>query len=195
MAHNASKGRQRVIEAAATMLASHGLRGISIREVTKFAGAPLGSTYHNFPAGKYQIVTEAVIWAGEQVSQQLKTCLENDKQNGVSVFLKQWCQRLKKSQFRAGCPIFAAAIEASPQAEGEAVNQAVSQVFQQWQSLIAEHLAENGHSMASAQASALMVIASIEGAVVLCRAHQSLAPLEAILGGLPKMLTANNPPN
>lgn len=188
MSKSALKGRQRVIEAAAAMLALHGLRGISIREVIKFANAPLGSTYHNFPGGKHQIVTEAILWAGEQASVQLQTCLEKDSKNGITVFLCQWRERLNQSHFRAGCPIVAAAIEAPQEEEGEQVKAAVSQVFSHWQRLIANHLIAQGHSASSAQTSALGIIASIEGAVVLCRAHQSIYPLDAILECIPRLM-------
>ncbi|XAW90620.1 hypothetical protein ABDK09_14775 [Vibrio sp. CDRSL-10 TSBA] len=118
MATDAQKGRQRVIEAAATMLSLHGLRAISIREVVKFAQAPLGSTYHNFPQGKYQIVTEAILWAGDQASTQLKSSLTLDRDNGLTLFVSRWRERLSQSEFRAGCPIVAAAIEAPQETRG-----------------------------------------------------------------------------
>ncbi|MCG9756231.1 TetR family transcriptional regulator [Shewanella insulae] len=187
MSKNALKGRQRVIEAAATMLALHGLRGISIREVIKFADAPLGSTYHNFPGGKQQIVTEAVLWAGEQASALLQACLAQEPRQGISLFLSRWRERVMASQFRSGCPIVAAAIEAPQEAEGKPVKAAVSEVFNRWQSLLANHLIELGHDEATAQTRALSIIAAIEGAIVLCRAHQSISPLDAVLATLPQM--------
>ncbi|GAA5645261.1 putative TetR family transcriptional regulator [Vibrio proteolyticus NBRC 13287] len=177
------------------MLAQHGLRGISIREVVKFANAPLGSTYHNFPEGKHQIVTEAIVWAGEKAAAQLQACLEVDNKNGISLFLSQWRESLKTSDFRAGCPIVAAAIEAPQEPEGEKVKDAVSQVFSNWQSLIADHLISQGHSLSNAQTLALGIIASIEGAVVLCRAHQSIQPLDAILECVPKLMEYDSYPN
>ncbi|GHX44012.1 TPA: TetR/AcrR family transcriptional regulator [Vibrio cholerae] len=188
MAKNSLKSRQQVIEAAATMLALHGLRGISIREVVKFANAPLGSTYHNFPEGKHQIVTEAIFWAGEKAAAQLQACLEVDNKNGISLFLSQWRERLRNSDFRVGCPIVAAAIEAPQEPEGDKIKTAVSKVFSRWQSLIADHLISQGHSVSSAQTRALGIIASIEGAVVLCRAHQNIQPLDAILECVPKLM-------
>ena len=63
-----SDARQRVVMAAAEMLARHGLNATSIREMAKRAEAPLGSTYHHFPGGKQQVVVEAVKFAGARVS-------------------------------------------------------------------------------------------------------------------------------
>ncbi|WP_322111578.1 TetR/AcrR family transcriptional regulator [Aeromonas dhakensis] len=183
-----STGRQRVIEAAAAMLARHGLRGISIREVSKFADAPLGSTYHHFPGGKNQIVTEAIHWAGAQASEQLQRCLQADARQGLSLFVSHWRERLTQSHFRAGCPIVAAAIEAQHEEDGEPIKEAVAQVFGHWQQLIADHLMAQGQADASARTCALGIIASIEGAIVLCRAHQSSEPLDAVLACLPRLM-------
>lgn len=190
MSKTAVTGRQRVIEAAATMLALHGLRGISIREVAKFANTPLGSTYHNFPGGKQQIVTEAIHWAGTQASAQLQACLAKDSENGISLFLAKWRERLVNSTFRHGCPIVAAAIEAGQEGEAVQIKAAVSQVFSDWQLLLSEHFIKQGHSAPSAQAIALTIIAGIEGAVILCRGHQSIQPFDAIFACIPKMMQA-----
>lgn len=187
-------GRQRVIEAAATMLATQGLRGISIREVIKLAKAPLGSTYHNFPGGKQQIVTEAVLWAGAQASAQLAYCLQKDAKNGVLLFLQQWRKRLTTSDFRLGCPIIAAAIDAPAEPDSEPIQAAVSRVFQDWQQLVAAHLTELGHPAATAGHLALAVIASVEGAVAMCRGHQSMQPLDAIITCIPLWINTTQAP-
>ena len=52
--------RQRMVETTALMLAQYGLNATSIREMTRRAQAPFGSTYHHFPGGKQQVVVEAV---------------------------------------------------------------------------------------------------------------------------------------
>ena len=113
MSKSSAEGRQRVIETAASILSTRGLKGVSIREVAKLANAPLGSTYHHFPDGKVQIITEAIEWAGEKAAERLKGCLDKDNRNGLQTFLHQWRERLHRSNFQQGCPIVAAAIEAS----------------------------------------------------------------------------------
>lgn len=183
-----NEGRQRVIEAAAIMLASSGLRAISIREVVKFSGTPLGSAYHNFPGGKQQIITEAIIWAGAQASAQLSACLEKDRNNGINLFLSLWRQRLVGSQYRHGCPIVAAAIELPEEDEASEIKAAVARVFSDWQSLLAQHFESLGHTKTSANAMALSIIACIEGAVVMCRGYQSIEPFDAILECIPKLV-------
>ncbi|WP_248827388.1 TetR family transcriptional regulator C-terminal domain-containing protein [Photobacterium ganghwense] len=136
-------------------------------------------------------MTKAIFWAGGKAAAQLQACLDVDNKNGISLFLSQWRERLRKSDFRAGCPIVDAAIEAPQEPEGEKVKNALPQVFNNWQSLIADHLISQGHSVSNAQTLALGIIASIEGAVVLCRAHQNIQPLDAILKCVPKLMEYN----
>ena len=60
MADGDRGSRDRLVIGAADMIRRRGLNATSVRELAKHAGAPLGSTYHYFPGGKQQVVTEAV---------------------------------------------------------------------------------------------------------------------------------------
>ena len=73
MSENAAESRQRLVAGAADMMRRRGLNATSVRELAKHAQAPLGSTYHYFPGGKYQLAAEAVaqrrfdkFWAEEE---------------------------------------------------------------------------------------------------------------------------------
>ena len=191
MTNKASERRQKVIEAAASMLATHGLRGISIREVVKYANAPLGSTYHNFPEGKYQIIAEAISWAGNLASTELQTCLNSRKHNGIELFLENWKVRLLKSDFNYGCPIVAAAIEAPKEAEAQQINDAVVAVFSKWEKLLADYLMPQGYSEEEASCLANGIISSIEGAIVLCRSLRSAKPLDNVKNFVQQILNKN----
>src|SRR6478735_3416487 len=55
--------RNRMVSGAADMLGRRGLSAMTVRDLARHAGAPLGSTYHYFPGGKAQLAAEAVRWA------------------------------------------------------------------------------------------------------------------------------------
>ncbi len=188
MSKNSVASRQRVIETAAAILSTKGLNGVSIRELAKLAKAPLGSTYHHFPAGKVQIITEAIEWAGEQAANTLKECLASDAQNGLLVFLQQWHNRVRSSAFQQGCPIVAAVIEASQDEHEEQVKLAVSDVFARWQKILIEHFTSQGKTVNRATSLALTTISCLEGAVILCRGYQSMEPFDAIIDTLPRLI-------
>ena len=103
MSPRPSDAPQRVIDAAAQMLARVGLNATSIREVTKLAEAPLGSTYHHFPGGKQELLARATHMAGDKVEALLMELLEGGAVQGLQQFLAMWRERLLRSDFRAGC--------------------------------------------------------------------------------------------
>src|SRR6476469_4543337 len=59
-----SDARRKMIESAVTLLAVRGLQRTSFSDVLERSGAPRGSIYHHFPAGKDQLVDAAIArWA------------------------------------------------------------------------------------------------------------------------------------
>ena len=124
--------RQRMVGAAAAMLARHGLNATSIREMAKRAGAPLGSTYHHFPGGKQQMLVEAVQFAGAQVDSGLDHHLQNGFQAGLREFLAMWREILLQAEFRVGCPVMAAVVEEPIDDVAEPVLDAAAAVFDSW---------------------------------------------------------------
>ena len=180
MSPRRSDARQRLVCAAAQMLAQHGLNATSIREMAKRAEAPLGSTYHHFPGGKYQMVIEAVIQAGARVSTGLEHHLQTGFLAGVRGFLSTWRQVLLQSEFRKGCPVVAAAVEEPTDEAAEAVLRAAADVFAQWEQTLSNALMTEGHEKESAADIATFIVASVEGAIVLCRAQRNVAPFDRV---------------
>src|SRR4029453_2487476 len=60
MARQVPPSRERMVEAAETLLRERGLAGAGIQQVVAQSGAPIGSLYHFFPGGKMQLVAEAL---------------------------------------------------------------------------------------------------------------------------------------
>ncbi|MDT3430797.1 TetR/AcrR family transcriptional regulator [Stenotrophomonas maltophilia] len=172
--------RQRVVVAAAEMLARHGLNATSIREMVKRAQAPFGSTYHHFPGGKHQVISEAVVFAGERVQRQLENHLCEGVRQGLPAFLDFWREILLRSDFRQGCPVMAAVVEEPIDGEVLAALEAASQTFGHWRQILSASLRSHGHTAIDASQLATLIVASIEGAIVLCRAERSIAPFDHV---------------
>lgn len=178
MSPRQSDSRQRVLATAVAMLARHGLNATSIREMAKRADAPFGSTYHHFPGGKQQVVSEAVKFAGEQVTTLLEQHLRAGAVAGVNAFLAMWRDTLLLSDFRIGCPVLAVAIEEPIDGSGEDALAAAEQAFHQWEDQLAASLTLQGHDPDSAASLATLIVAAVEGAIALCRACRSIAPFD-----------------
>ncbi len=188
MSPRQSDARQRVVSTAAEMLARHGLNATSIREMAKRAEAPVGSTYHHFPGGKQQVVVEAVQFAGAQVSASLERYLQAGTAAGLRGFLGMWREILLRSDFRLGCPVMAAAVEEPIDEIAAEALSAAAQVFSDWEAKLAASLATQGHRPESASRLATLIIASVEGVIVLCKAHRSIAPFDQIAGALERLV-------
>ncbi len=184
MSPRSSDAPQRVIDAAAQMLARVGLNATSIREVTKLADAPLGSTYHHFPGGKQELLARATAMAGDKVEALLVALLEEGAVAGLQQFLAMWRARLLRTQFRAGCPVLAAAVEEPVEAIASQPRVAAADAFRRWQGHLAQAFVADGHAPAQAAALATLVIASVEGAVAMSRALQDITPFDAVAAQL-----------
>jgi hypothetical protein len=86
-----------------------------------------------------------------------------------------WRRILIKSDFRAGCPVLAAAA-----AKDERHREVARAVFDRWSRTLADVLVDDGVPPGRAPSLARMVIASLEGAVGLSRAFTDIGPLDAV---------------
>jgi hypothetical protein len=93
------------------------------------------------------------------------------------------------SNFEAGCPVLAAAIEPLVPDGGESPDDAMGQVrlrqlvhraFAHWQTLLRATLEKEGVSHDRAASLAILVIASIEGTVAMCRVARNSDSLDAV---------------
>lgn len=184
MSSRRSDARDRVIAAAADMLARHGLNATSIRELARHADAPLGSTYHHFPGGKQQLVGEAVAAAGSQVSAQLERALQAGVVVGLATFLDAWRKILERSAFRAGCPVLAVAVEEPLGEEDSGLTAVARHAFDDWQNQLAGALRAEGVEAGRAAALSTLIVAAVEGAIALCRVERSAAPLQRVAAQL-----------
>jgi AcrR family transcriptional regulator len=102
--------RTRMLISAAEVLRERGAAGVTIDEVLARSGAPRGSVYHHFPAGRNQILTEALRLAGEEITEVIDAAAAKGGIYLVRQFVAFWEELLAESDFTAGCPVLAAAI-------------------------------------------------------------------------------------
>jgi AcrR family transcriptional regulator len=178
MPKSSAPSRERIVAGAADMISRRGLNATSIREMAKHARAPLGSTYHYFPEGKQQLATEAVRFTGEWVARSLRKELEAGPAEGLRAFLALWRKIVVDSDFHAGCPVLAVAIEEPPADEIPPALAAATEVFEQWEDLLAASLREHGAEAEQAAQLATLIVAAVEGTVAMCRAKRSTEPLD-----------------
>ncbi len=178
-----------MIETAATVMRERGVEATSFSEVLARSGAPRGSIYHHFPHGKAQLIEEATAYAGRFTADGIRQAIaQGDPVGAAHAFIAMWLELLRDSDFSAGCPVVAATLESdrAPGARAKAAD-----AFTSWQELLAEALEPHlQHDRERARSLAMLVVASIEGAVIVSRAVRSTEPLERVAGELEQLLSA-----
>jgi AcrR family transcriptional regulator len=185
---NTADSRQRLVVGAADMLRRRGLNATSVRELAKHAQAPLGSTYHYFPGGKYELAAEAVRWADDVTARALTEELRAGPLAGLRAFLDTWRKIVLDSDFHAGCPVLAVSVEDLPEHE-TAPREAAAAAFQNWTAILAGSLRDHGATDLDANRIATLVIAAVEGTVAMCRAERSIRPLDQVAVELTRLVT------
>lgn len=179
--------RERMVYAAAALLSERGLSGTSFSEVIERSGAPRGSIYHHFPDGKDALAAEAIALVGERVLTALREGEGATPAQVVQRFFEAWRKVLVKTDCQAGCAIAAVANErlAHPELGARA-----AVVFVSWERELEARLSKAGLPKAKAASAASLILASVEGALILCRARRDIAPFDAIRDALVSFVDA-----
>src|SRR5947209_18888281 len=171
--------RQRMVETAAVLMRQQGVEAMSFSDVVAASGAPRGSIYYYFPRGKAQLVEEATQFGTDFVVARLSAALEaGNTAAAIRTFGEFYAEILRDSNFSAGCPVLAAALEGE---RSPAARDIAGEGFKQWESLIAEGLVRDGVAADAADRPATLVVSSLEGAVVLSREQRTCYPLHRTL--------------
>lgn len=174
--------RERMVAGAAELIRARGVVGVGVRQIVEHAQAPRGSVQHYFPGGKDQLVAEAVALAAAHTAAVFERAADAEPALSpaqlVEVICGYWRRVLEGSDFGAGCTVFCTAVLTHGQ---DAVQPVVGEAFDRWQRPLSRALRRAGVSEPSqADGLAVLLIASVEGAIVLARAQRSVAPLEAV---------------
>lgn len=177
--------RTRMIYGAARMIGTRGVGAMSLRDLAKEAGVPIGSTYHHFPGGKAQLAEEAVTSTGRQVAKLVESAREQGIEGAIAAFTRVWRELLVETDFRTGCPVLAVATGDDPE-----LTETARGIFASWQDLMVAGLADGGVPAERAPGLARMIVASLEGAVAVSRAERSLEPLDQVSAELITLVEA-----
>jgi TetR/AcrR family transcriptional repressor of lmrAB and yxaGH operons len=178
--------RERMIQSAALLFRRQGIEGTSFADVLEHSGAPRGSIYHHFPGGKSQLAEEATRYAGDFIAAGLVMALaDDDPLAAIRTFTRTWLDVLRGTDFAAGCPVVAAAVEGD---RIPGARDAAGAAFARWEDLLTSAIERKGMSADRARSVASLVVAAIEGAIVMARAQRSTKPLERVAAEIERVV-------
>jgi TetR/AcrR family transcriptional regulator, lmrAB and yxaGH operons repressor len=163
---------------AASLLGSRGAGGTSLADILERSKAPRGSIYHHFPGGKRELVQDAMRWTSEQVLGYQRRCTARTPADVLEHFVDFFRRSMVSSRCEAGCPV--AGVITDAYASDARVKQTGRASFRSWASLLAKQLESVGTPPKRARNLAAMTLASVEGALILCRAEGNIRPLELV---------------
>lgn len=184
--------RERMVRSAAQLIRRKGVSGTGMREIVTEADAPRGSLQHYFPGGKEEIVSDALLWSGDVAARRIHRYLGELTSRTPSALLAcivdTWRRELTQEQFSAGCPLVAAAADTA--ATSEQLRQVLRRAFDGWLEPLSKSLVELGIPLDRADNLAIVVIAALEGAIILARVRRDLTPFDALIRELGPLLDA-----
>lgn len=164
-----------MILATLDLLRGSGLAGAGINPIVEASGAPKGSVYHFFPAGKAQLVTAALKEAERAVGEGFRNIFDQSAplSQKVRTLFSVTATRIEASEFTRGCPVAAVTLDIDD--ESEELRTVCRGVFAKWYEIIAAGLDE----VPAAQRGevAQLILAALEGALILARAGATRDPL------------------
>jgi AcrR family transcriptional regulator len=184
--------RERMVRSAAQLIRRKGVSGTGMREIVIEADAPRGSLQHYFPGGKEELVSDALLWAGDVAARRVRRCLSELQSRTPSALLASivdtWRRDLTNERFTSGCPLVAAAADTA--ATSNQLRQVVRHAFDGWLEPLSESLVDLGVPVQRSDNLAMVIIAALEGAIILARIRRDLTPLDALVLELGPLLDA-----
>ena len=174
-----SPARARMVRSAAMLIRERGIHGTGLREVVAHSGGPRGSLGRFFPGGKTQLVTEAIDVALVDLFGDLEQTLSDAETfpEAISVIVSPWRRLLVDHDFALGCPLAATICDA---ADNDSLRTHVSELLARWRAPVADAYARFGAPQAEAEAHATVLMAALEGALMLARAQRTIEPLDTV---------------
>ncbi len=183
--------RERMVVSAALLIRERGAHPTAIADVLEHSGAPRGSAYHYFPGGRTQLLCEAIDYAGEHVAARIAKAARGI--DALDALVESYRRQLILTNFRAGCPVVAVAVEAGdPDKRDQAtpVIDRAAAAFARWIDLTAQLFVADGIAAARADELAMLITTALEGAIVVARASRDVKPLDVVHRQLRALLQA-----
>ena len=184
--------RRPIVDAAVTLFRRQGYAGTGLNDIVDASGAPKGSLYHYFPAGKSSIAIAAVEEAGRRVAETMTKLA--DETSSTAELLRAHARLLsgwmRKSGFRDGCPITTVLLELAPKDRG--VAEAGRKAYAARIDVIKRKLITDGFSPGRTERLAVLCVATLQGALIQARVERSGTPIETAADELANMLEAKS---
>jgi TetR/AcrR family transcriptional repressor of lmrAB and yxaGH operons len=181
-----------MVRTAAGLLRRQGYAATGWRQVVAESGAPWGSQAHHFPGGKEQLAAEAVRLSGTAYQRLLAGALEHDHPaEAVRAWSRVAAHQLEASEWADGCPVATVALETAH--TSPVLDAACDGALTSWRDTFIDAMTRRGVRKTEARSLATLVLAAIEGALLLSRVRHDGEPLRTVGRELERLLRERVP--
>lgn len=184
--------RDRMVSTAATLFRRQGFAATGWRQIVAESGTPWGSQSHHFPGGKEELAVAALTKAGADYEHLIREAFRTQHPaDAVRTWVDIAGAVLEATEWSDGCPVATVALERAH--DGGPIGETCRSVLAGWRNSIADGLVAAGVDAEQAARLATLVLASVEGALVLVRTERNRRPLGEVGAQLAAMLEATLP--
>lgn len=181
-----------MLDTAADLLRRQGYAATGWRQVVAESGTPWGSQSHHFPGGKEQLAAEALQAASERYEALVRAAFAAmHPADAVLAWAKAAAATLEGSDWSDGCPLATVALETAH--TSDALSTVCADAFRRWTGAMADAITARGVSRPESKRLATVVLASLEGALILARSGRDADPLRIVARETAGMLRARVP--
>ncbi len=179
--------RDRLISATGRLLRRQGYAATGLNQVVAEADAPKGSMYFHFPGGKEELAAAAVDRFAERITANMTSLLARRTVAGaIEGFFDSYIEYFERTDFRDGCVVATVALDEA--STHELLAKAASQALHTWVDLLADAFQSEGRDPDEAHDLATLVIAALEGTIVMAKGQRSVEPFVAARDSLKRIL-------
>jgi AcrR family transcriptional regulator len=176
--------RRRVVAQAADLLNTRGYRSTPVSEIMRVTGLRKGGIYRHFDS-RASLTLEAFQYAVGRMRDRFLRALEGraTATDALLALLDVFRDASRDEAFHGGCPIMNLAIEsddADPQLRS-AARKAMTQLIGCFEQVITQGMRHGEFPKGDARGRARLIVASLEGGVLLGNLYKDHAHMEAVL--------------
>ncbi|MEF2097383.1 TetR/AcrR family transcriptional regulator [Bacillus sp. CFBP9009] len=177
-----------IIENATILFQQKGYKGVGLSEILKVCNVTKGSLYHHFPNGKEELLIACLHSLNEVITTDIVDIFERypTTLEATNSMIEKLIVNLEREGTITGYTFSSMVSEMATLSDP--VRKACADLYTKIQGIYFKKLMEDGYSKELASNIALMMTASIEGAMMLCLAETSAKPLKVISQLLPNIL-------
>jgi TetR/AcrR family transcriptional repressor of lmrAB and yxaGH operons len=169
--------KENLVRTAMRLFRRQGYASTGLQQIVAESGAPRGSLYHYFPSGKEALGEAAIVLAGGMIREMLADLASrySEPKAFLSAYCKVMAGWMEESGFHSGCPVATTLLETAPQSP--TITAAGARAIDGWIDVVAGVLSDAGMERREAKSRAQLIIAAMEGALILSRIRGSARPI------------------